>query len=133
MTRLTVLLAYLLPVSLSLLPGLGSAAPLPNGIELPRIWPPRLSQLPESLPTPPYLSTPPAVIPIDIGRQLFVDNFLVEKTTLTRRFHRPIYHPANPILTPDREWEKTRDTPMAMPFSGGVWFDPTDDRFKMWY
>ena len=33
---------------------------------------------------PPYLKSPPAVIPIDVGRQLFVDDFLIEQTTLTR-------------------------------------------------
>ena len=32
--------------------------------------------------------SPPAVIPIDVGRQLFVDDFLIEQTTLTRTFHR---------------------------------------------
>ena len=35
---------------------------------------------------PPYLVSPPAVIPIDVGRQLFVDDFLIEQTTLTRVF-----------------------------------------------
>ena len=36
---------------------------------------------------PPYLVDPPAVIPIDVGRQLFVDDFLIQSTSLTRRFH----------------------------------------------
>ncbi len=43
------------------------AETLDNGIELPRVWPPRLSALPDALPTPPYLLAPPAVLPIDLG------------------------------------------------------------------
>ncbi len=37
--------------------------------------------------TVPYLQSPPSVIPIDVGRQLFVDDFLIEKTDLERTFH----------------------------------------------
>ena len=59
-----------------------------NGIILPSEWPPRyidpMSQ--EKLPVP-YLEDPPEVIHIDLGRQLFVDDFLVEKTTLQRTWH----------------------------------------------
>ncbi len=54
-----------------------------NGIRLPKDWPPR--DLPaasrEPLPVP-YLDSPPAVISIAVGRQLFVDDFLIERTTL---------------------------------------------------
>jgi hypothetical protein len=73
------------------------------------------------------------VVPIDVGRQLFLDDFLIQKTTLSRRFHRPIYHPASPVLAPDRAWEQADGAPMAMPYSGGVWFDPADRKFKAWY
>lgn len=104
-----------------------------NGIELPATWPPRLAALPDALPVPPYLVSPPDVISIDLGRQLFVDDFLIEETTLVRRFHRPTWHPANPVLTADKEWELGDGTPMAMPFSGGVWYDPADRMFKLWY
>ena len=38
---------------------------------------------------------------------LFVDDFLVEKTTLKRTFHRPEYHANNPVLKPDKPWEMT--------------------------
>jgi hypothetical protein len=71
----------------------------------------------------------PAVVSIDTGRQLFVDDYLVESTTLVRRFHQPEWHAKNPVLTPDRAWEGSK----AMPFSDGVWYDPTDRLFKMWY
>lgn len=106
---------------------------LPNGVRLPAPWPPRLAALPDALSTPPYLTAPPAVLSIDQGRQLFLDDFLIEETTLTRTYHRPIPHPANPVLKPDKEWEQPRGTSMAMPFSGGVWFDPADGKFKAWY
>ncbi len=106
---------------------------LPNGIVLPSPWPPRLRELPARPVLPPYLKTPPAVIPIDGGRQLLVDDFLIERTTLTRTFHRPRPHEDNPVLRPETDWEKTRKAPMAMPFSDGVWYDPRDRLFKMWY
>src|SRR5437867_1076166 len=109
-----------------------------NGIVLPRKWPPRLADFPTSVEkdpvTPPYLLSPPAVISIDVGRQLFVDDFLISDTTLKRTFHLPKYHPANPVLKPDKPWEmKNPDHAAAMVFSEGVWYDPKDQLFKMWY
>jgi hypothetical protein len=91
---------------------------------------------------PPYLTDPPAVIPIDIGRQLFVDDFLIERTSLARAFHRAEYHPANPVLKPETQWElfddvaertKSKPNPAAMVFSDGVFFDAAEGRYKMWY
>jgi hypothetical protein len=42
-----------------------------NGIALPDVWPPKVAELTrEPLAPPPYLQAPPAVIPIDVGRQL---------------------------------------------------------------
>src|SRR5439155_21534925 len=73
-----------------------------NGIRLPSPWPPRIAEIPAEPVTPPYLKSPPAVIPIDVGRQLLVDDFLVEHTTLTRTFHTPKEHPGNPLVKPDR-------------------------------
>ena len=82
------------------------------------------------------------MIPIDVGRQLFVDDFLIEETKLRRTFHRPAYHAASPVLRPEREWEirdeyamrtRTNPNPAAMVFSDGVFFDPADRLFKMWY
>jgi len=80
----------------------------------------------------PYLAAPPACIPVDTGRQLFVDDFLIERTSLTRVFHQAVPHPANPLLVPETDRE-TGDVPFAMPFSDGVWFDPADGKFKLWY
>src|SRR5262249_53104759 len=102
-----------------------------NGIRLPAEWPPRMKELPATPVVPPYLKSPPAVIPIDLGRQFLVDDFLVEQTTLTRTFHRPVPHKEAPVLRPETEWEKQGRSPMAMVFSDGVWYDPADRLFKM--
>src|SRR5947209_19535601 len=91
-----------------------------NGIRLPSPWPPRVSEVPRDPVTPPYLRSPPAVIPIDVGRQLLVDDFLVEHTDLRRTFHTPREHPANPLVRPDRPWEGKAGGAMAMVFSDGV-------------
>src|SRR5262249_29670107 len=90
-------------------------------------------EVPRDPVTPPYLKSPPAVIPIDVGRQLLVDDFLVAKTTLRRTFHAPKPHPDGPVLRPDRPWEQKGRGPMAMPFSDGAWYDPADRLFKLWY
>ena len=92
-----------------------------NGIRLPSPWPPRIADVPKTPVVPAYLTTPPKVIRIDVGRQLFVDDFLIAETTLTRTHHRPDYHAKNPVLTG------------GMVFSDGVWYDPADKLFKMWY
>ncbi|MGJ5818115.1 glycosyl hydrolase family 32 [Paludibaculum fermentans] len=106
---------------------------LHNGIVLPADWPPSRQSL-EYKPMPvPYLEQPPSLIPIDLGRQLFVDDFLIEQSTLRRVFHQPSYHPASPVLKPDRPWETTAQGPASMVFSDGVWFDPQDQLFKLWY
>jgi len=113
-----------------------------NGITLGRPWPPDW-RYPDEHPTrPPYLTDRPAVVPIDVGRQLFVDDFLIESTTLTRTFHKAKYHAASPILRPEGNWETYDDmaartgrpaNPSAMVFSDGVFFDPKDRTFKLWY
>ena len=113
-----------------------------NGIVLPTPWPPRrrsITTIPERAP---YLASPPDVIKIDIGRQLFVDDFLIEESSLYRRFHQATYHPSNPVLAPVRDWERrdpyavttgTAPSPAAMVFSDGVFYDPAQKLFKMWY
>ena len=104
---------------------------LSNGIRLPDQWPPAEACDLEG--PPPYLASPPEVIPIDLGRQLFVDDFLIESTNLQRTFHASEQYPGNPVLKPDRPWEKGGLAPRAAPFSDGVWYDPADGLFKMWY
>lgn len=94
-----------------------------NGIELPAEWPPIYIELTRDLRPVPYLENPPAVIPIDIGRQLFVDDFLIEQTSLQCRFYTQEYV-EEPVIRPEKPWENQRR---------GSWYDPADELFKMWY
>jgi len=103
-----------------------SAEVLPNGIVLPDVWPPK-NVATRKFKAVPYLASPPAVIPIDLGRQLFVDDFLIASTDLRRTFHRPEIHPATPVLR--REGEKE----FAAPFSDGIFYDPAVKLFRAWY
>jgi hypothetical protein len=117
-----------------------------NGIVLPEEWPP-LNVIPgDRRPVPvPYLDTPPGVIPIDVGRQLLVDDFLIEKSDLERNFHMPVKYEGNPVLKPETPIELGRVEPEghtkpyghgnagAGPKSGGCWWDPDDEVFKLWY
>jgi len=123
--------------NLSLICGVNAAEPgeaLYNGIVLPSLWPPQPATWPHPEPVaPPYLVSPPSVISIDVGRQLFVDNFLIEETTLQRTFHLAEYYHSNPVLQPDQPWESKDGLAEAMAFSDGVWFDPKDNLFKVWY
>ena len=105
---------------------------LHNGIVLDADWPLAPSTVPRRPMRVPYLDAPPDVIPIDVGRQLFVDDFLIARTSLRRTYHRPEPHPENPLLAPETDWE-TGEVPFAMPFSDGVWFDPADGLYKLWY
>jgi hypothetical protein len=113
-----------------------------NGITLPAPWPPARAELTLATITPPYLADPPPVINIDVGRQLFVDDFLIESSSLYRQFHSATYYPNNPVLSPQHPWERydpyavttnTAPSPSAMPFSDGVFYDDRDRLFKMWY
>ena len=111
----------------------GGGEVLYNGIRLPQQWPPRLEKLDREVMPVPYLQDPPEVIPIDLGRQLLVDDFLIEQTTLKRTFHQARYHPASPVLKADSPADREGAKPTAMVFSDGVWYDPADKLFKMWY
>lgn len=108
---------------------------LSNGIRLPAEWPPRYP-LPtgrHEMPVP-YLRHKPAVIPINNGRQLFVDSFLISSTTLESVYHTPTYYRGNPVLEPTEKWELTTEgAPYASPFSDGIWYDDREGIFKMWY
>ena len=113
-----------------------------NGIRLSTPWPPPLRTLPDAPVLPPYLADPPRVIPIDVGRQLFVDDFLIEENMLERTYHAATYYHGNPVLSPTTKWEKydeyaerthTHPNPAAMPFSDGAFYDSRDRLFKIWY
>lgn len=112
-----------------------SQTSLANGITLPAQWPPRYA-IPtsrEEMPVP-YLVKKPEVIPVNIGRQLFVDSFLIAETNLKQVYHIPRFYENNPVLEPDKEWEKTVQGALyAAPFSDGIWYDEVEKKYKMWY
>ncbi len=130
-----------------------------NGIVLPKDWPPRINPKDHNPVKAPYLEAAniPKAIPIDLGRQLFVDDFLVESTKgVTRVLHKPVKYVGNPVMWPEtkaeralntelgdkpypkgsesREWEPLYKTAPGCAMSGGgVWWDPTRRLFRMWY
>ncbi len=74
-----------------------------NGIVLPSAWPPDIRYFSRDPKPVPYLDSPPAVIKIDTGRQLFVDRFLIESSTLAQKFHPATVH-SKGVLTPDKPY-----------------------------
>lgn len=106
-----------------------------NGIVCPAQWPPRYEEPTKACDMPvPYLKKKPSVIPVNVGRQLFVDDFLIWETSLQQVAHEPNFYASNPVLEPDKEWEKTMEGgPYAAPFSDGIWYDEISNKFKMWY
>ena len=111
-----------------------AAETLSNGIVLPDEWPPRPALNYDPMPLPYLNEARPAVIPIDCGRQLLVDSFLIEKSSLERVAHQPRKVSFNPVLFPETELEMgSYGTPGASAKDGGMWWDPADGMFKMWY
>lgn len=109
---------------------------LASGITLPCPWPP-VGNMSRTVATPHYLTTPPAVISVDTGRQLFVDDFLVSATGggVERQYMQAQYlthAQGNPVMRPTEPWE-ARNMTYARAYSGGVWWIPEDGVFKMWY
>ena len=131
MKRLIYALACLLAFPL----GMTAQTTLSNGIELPAQWPPRYEVPAERKEMPvPYLQQKPEVIPVNMGRQLFVDSFLIEETTLVPVYHKPNFYAGNPVLEPTEKWEETTEgAPYASPFSDGIWYDDQTGKFRMWY
>ncbi len=80
----------------------------------------------------PYLINPPRVIDVTVGRQLFVDDFLIEETTLSPVYHKAVKYEGNPVLKAETSWEIAH-SPVACPKSGGVWYDEKEHLYKMWY
>lgn len=93
-----------------------------NGIHLPSQWPPKMGNPFSSEPMQvPYLKNPPVIIPIKIGRQLFIDDFLIDQTDLQRVYHKPVKYQGNPVL---------KDVSSR---HGGVFYDPADQLFKIFF
>lgn len=114
-----------------------------NGIELPCPWPPRHRNPDSAEPMPlPYFlrSHRPHKISIDVGRQLFVDDFLIENTTLKRIFHRPRKFHCNPVFQAETgrelalsgQGERGEEATTYLGH-GGVFYDPAQKHFKMFY
>lgn len=77
---------------------------------------------------------PESPISIDVGRQLFVDDFLIRESNLQRSMHAAQLSQHNPVLTPATPLEMNHGIcPVACPFDDGVFFDPKDQLYKMWY
>ena len=74
-------------------------------------WPPKLERnTPMPTNPPPYLVDRPAVIPIDVGRQLFVDDYLLDETKgLTRVYNHPVKMFDGPVLWPETPLELEED------------------------
>lgn len=105
-----------------------------NNIVLSEEWPPRYTTdiLKGGQPIP-YLTNPPAVIDITVGRQLFVDDFLIESTDCVRSCHSAEKYEKNPVFFPETPMEKDEALPFAAPKDGGVWYDRDEKIYKMWY
>lgn len=119
----------------------GEIQALPNGLVLPAVWPPIDGDPNLRVPMQvPYLKDRPEVHPINVGRQLFVDDFLIEASDLRREFHQATKYARNPVLRPatpaelnlthGREGDQAAVCYLG---HGGVFYDPQDQLFKMWY
>lgn len=68
------------------------------------------------------------------GRRIVADTDFSQMQNIERKFHVASYYDMNPVLKADKSWEfNAMGDPYAAPFSGGVWYDETVSKFKMWY
>lgn len=109
-----------------------------NGIVLPSVWPPKTMSPQSREPMPvPYLEEEniPAVIPINVGRQLFVDDFLIFSALgIERKWYRPEKYSANPILKVETTLEQyAAGNPGAAPKDGGIYWNEEQKQWQMWY
>jgi len=73
----------------------------------------------------------PNLINIDRGRQLFVDDFLIEQTNLERVFYSALQND-EPVFAPETSFEIS-GRPSTAATSGGIWYDMEEKIYKMWY
>ena len=71
-------------------------------------------------------------INIDNGRQLFVDDHLIESTNRVVRYWNAPVKLESPILRPTAE-DGSRVGGCTVATDGGLWWDPTIGRFRLWY
>lgn len=79
-------------------------------------------------PDPPYLKNTPDIINITIGRQLFVDDYLIENMYNTKRIFNPAKHKKD-IITPKEKYEGS----LTAPLTDSVIYDPFKKIYRMWY
>lgn len=105
-----------------------------NNLEIPDAWPPTYAET--SLDKPlavAYDQHLPDVVNITIGRQLFVDDFLINQCNLTREYHKPVLQ-KQPVFVPETATELNDGfCTSACPFNDGLFYDDHDNKFKMWY
>eukprot|EP00161_Ancyromonas_sigmoides_P012034 TRINITY_DN3054_c0_g2_i1.p1 TRINITY_DN3054_c0_g2~~TRINITY_DN3054_c0_g2_i1.p1 ORF type:complete len:711 (-),score=-14.16 TRINITY_DN3054_c0_g2_i1:187-2259(-) len=100
-----------------------------NGIRLQKPWPPNDRTIDtlfdKKMPPPPYSGDPPRVIPIDVGRQLFVDEFLSESEADISRI-RHSFKPDTTRITKDLGIE-------AQTVTDGAWYDGESDTVRLYH
>ena len=82
-----------------------------------------------------------AAIDIEVGRQLFVDDFLVDSTQgVVRVYNHPTKAFDAPVMWAETDLEREVDpkrpyrfAPVAGATSGGLWWDPVKKVFRLWY
>ena len=112
-----------------------------TGIRLPTPWPPPDYLVYDELvrdPPRPYVSVQQAAEPavrIDVGRQLFVDNFLIEssQTTLIRKWHTASVESLRTLI-PSKHWEEgSNGRRTARPFGGASLLNPVTQQVHLYY
>jgi hypothetical protein len=65
---------------------------------------------------------------------LFFDDHLIAESALDKTWHLPKIHPGSPVVQPETPMKMNGGrAPVAAPFSDGVFYDPRDRLFKLWY
>lgn len=68
------------------------------------------------------------------GRHIVANTDFAKTENVERVFNTAAYYNLNPVLKADKPWElNAAGDPYAAPFSGGVWYDESVGKFKMWY
>ncbi len=103
-----------------------------NGILLPEAWPPNDGDPKDSsVKEIPYLLDPdeggnhPDVVDIDVGRQLFVDDFLIERTSLTFTPHKAEPYAGNPLFVYSGNTFRTKH--------GGIFYNAEKERYDLFW
>lgn len=111
--------------------GGGGGDRLYNGIVTDATWPPRTVDAEKTtVIDAPYLvpaaegGTHPGTVDISVGRQLFVDSFLISRTDLKTVYHSAVTS-SQPVITMDDDY--------LMLKTGYVMYDEETDRIVMWY